>query len=305
MSSMISLNQISGTGVALITPFNSQKDVDYAALGTHVNFVINNGVDFLVALGTTAETATLSDKEKHEVVKTIKSANAGRLPLILGMGGNNTHQLVDTINKTDFDGIDGILSVTPYYSKPTQSGLYQHFKALAEVSPVPIILYNVPSRTGTNLSAETTLRLARDFENIIAIKEASGDFVQIMDLIKHKPDEFIVLSGDDATTFPLISLGGDGVISVIANGLPQEFSTMVNEALHGNYDKARELHYGFTDILKDVFIEGNPSGIKALVNMQDIIENQLRLPLLPVSDKTYERLKSQLNAFQAAIWNTF
>ncbi len=291
---MISPDQLSGTGVALVTPFNNEKDIDHKALSKLVNFVIDEGVNFLVALGTTAETATLSDKEKLEIIKTIKNTNAGRLPLVLGMGGNNTHQLVDTINKTDFDGIDAILSVTPYYNKPTQEGLYQHFKEIAKVSPVPVILYNVPSRTGVNLKAETTLQLAVDFDNIIAIKEASGDFIQIMDIIKHKPEQFIVLSGDDATTFPFLSLGGNGVISVIANALPNEFSNMVKTTLQGDYSEGRLLHYRFTDILKDIFIEGNPAGIKALLEIREIAHNQLRLPLVKVGNKTYSRLKNQL-----------
>ena len=293
---MISHHQLKGTGVALVTPFNQQNNVDHAALSKLVNFVIAEGVDFLVALGTTAETATLSTGERFEVVKTIKETNAGRLPLILGMGGNNTHQLVDTINKTDFDGIDAVLSVTPYYNKPGQEGLYRHFKAIAEVSPVPIILYNVPARTSVNLSASTTLRLARDFENIIAVKEASADFIQIMDIIKHKPEEFIVLSGDDVTTFLLLSLGGNGVISVLANALPNAYSSMVNAALQGEYEKARELHYRFTDILKDVFTEGNPAGIKALLKIREITDKTLRLPLVEVSNETYNRLKDQFNA---------
>ena len=292
---MISLNQLNGTGVALVTPFDQQKEVDHTALSKLVNFVIDGGVDFLVALGTTAETATLNEKEKLEVVKTIKEANAGRVRLILGMGNNDTRQLIDTINKTDFDGIDAILSVTPFYNKPNQEGLYQHYKAISEVSPLPIILYNVPSRTSVNLNPETTLRLARDFENIIAIKEASTDFIQIMDIIKHKPEHFIVLSGDDATTFPFITLGGNGVISVIANAFPNKFSTMVKEAILGNNIEAREIHYRFTDILKDVFIEGNPAGIKALLNMREILDNQLRLPLVEISSKTYSRLKDQFN----------
>jgi len=292
---MISLNQLNGTGVALVTPFDQQKEVDHTALSKLVNFVIDGGVDFLVALGTTAETATLNEKEKLEVVKTIKEANTGRVPLILGMGNNDTRQLIDTINKTDFDGIDAILSVTPFYNKPNQEGLYQHYKAISEVSPLPIILYNVPSRTSVNLNPETTLRLARDFENIIAIKEATTDFVQIMDIIKHKPEHFIVLSGDDATTFPFITLGGNGVISVIANAFPNKFSTMVKEAILGNNIEAREIHYRFTDILKDVFIEGNPAGIKALLNMREILDNQLRLPLVEISSKTYSRLKDQFN----------
>ncbi len=305
MAPMISPHQLKGTGVALVTPFNQQKQVDHQALAKLVNFVIDGGVDFLVALGTTAETATLNDKERLEVVKTIKKANNARVPMVIGMGGNNTNQLVDTINKTDFDGIDAILSVTPFYNKPTQDGLYLHYKTLAAVSPVPIILYNVPSRTGCNLEASTCVQLANDFENIIAVKEASGDLVQIMDIIKHKPEEFLVLSGDDASTLPILSLGGDGVISVIANGYPKAFCQMVEAAQNDNYIKARRLHYGLTDIIKNLFIEGNPAGIKAILEMREIIDNQLRLPLVPLSDKTYNTLKAQFKAFQAEFWNAF
>ncbi|MCU4175456.1 4-hydroxy-tetrahydrodipicolinate synthase [Carboxylicivirga sp. N1Y90] len=294
---MITPDQLRGTGVALITPFNSQKEIDFEALENMVNYVIRNQVDFLVALGTTSEAATLSDKEKQEVVKHIIKTNDGRLPIILGMGGNNTTQLVDTINLTNFEGIDGILSVAPYYNKPTQEGLYQHFKAVAEASPVPIILYNVPSRTASNIEANTTLRLANEFDNIIAVKEASGNFEQIMDIIKNRPDGFMVLSGDDATTLPLVSLGADGVISVIANGFPFEFSQMVREAHNNAYEEARKLHYKMTDIIKDLFAEGNPAGIKAILHARGLIQNNLRLPLVTVSEDLYKKLGKQLNDF--------
>ncbi|MBR8537832.1 4-hydroxy-tetrahydrodipicolinate synthase [Carboxylicivirga sediminis] len=302
---MISAQQLKGTGVALVTPFNEHKQVDHTALTKLVNFVIEGGVNFLVALGTTAETATLNDKERLEVVKTIKKANDSRVPIIMGMGGNNTSQLTDTINKTDFDGIDAILSVTPFYNKPTQEGLYQHYKTIAEASPVPIILYNVPSRTGCNLDASTCLQLANDFDNIIAVKEASGDLLQVMDIIKYKPDDFAVLSGDDALTLPILGLGGDGVISVVANGYPKAFSQMVQAAHNDNYIKARRLHYGLTDIIKNLFIESNPAGIKAILEMREIIDNQLRLPLVPLTEQTYDTLKAQFKAFQAEFWNAF
>ncbi len=302
---MIIAQQLNGTGVALVTPFNQQKQVDHQALAKLVDFVLDGGVNFLVALGTTAETPTLSDKERAEVVKTIKKANNGRVPIVIGMGGNSTTQLTDTINKTDFDGIDAILSVTPFYNKPTQDGLYEHYKAVAEVSPVPVILYNVPSRTGCNLEASTCVRLANDFDNIIAVKEASGDLIQVMDIIKHKPDGFVVLSGDDASTLPILSLGGDGVISVIANAYPKAFSRMVDEAINENYIKARRIHYGLTDIIKNIFIEGNPAGIKALLNMREIIDNQLRLPLVPVREGLHAELRAQFKAFQTEFWNAF
>ncbi len=292
---MITPNQLRGTGVALVTPFNSKKEIDFDALDQIVNFVIQNQVDFLVAMGTTSEAATLSNKERLEVVHHIIKVNAGRLPIILGMGGNNTAELVDTINKTDFDGIDGILSVAPYYNKPNQEGLYQHFRAVAESSPVPIILYNVPSRTASNISATTTIRLSNEFNNIIAVKEASGDFEQIMDIIKNKPENFKVLSGDDAATLPLIACGAEGVISVIANGIPFEFSQMVREALTNSMDESRKLHYRLTDIIKKLFCEGNPAGIKALLHARGLIENQLRLPLVPVTEETYRSIQNQIN----------
>lgn len=292
---MITPNQLRGTGVALVTPFNQNKDIDFEALDRVVNFVINNQVDYLVVMGTTSEAATLSEKEQMEVVHHIIKLNAGRKPIILGMGGNNTAHVMDTINKTNFDGIDAILSVAPYYNKPNQEGLYQHFKAIAEVSPVPIVLYNVPGRTASNINASTTLHLANTFDNIIAIKEASGDFEQIMDIIKYKPESFKVLSGDDATSLPLIACGVEGVISVIANGIPFEFSQLVREALSNNWPESRQLHYRLTDIIKNLFCEGNPAGIKALLHARGLIENQLRLPLVPVSDKTYQSILKQIN----------
>jgi 4-hydroxy-tetrahydrodipicolinate synthase len=292
---MISANQLKGTGVALVTPFNQNNEVDHTSLKNLVNNVIDNGIDFLVALGTTAETATLNGKEKLEVIHTIKEANKGRLPLVLGMGDNNTAQLIESINRTNFDGIDAILTVTPFYNKPNQAGLYQHYKAISEVSPVPIILYNVPSRTGCNLNTKTCIRLANDFENIVAVKEASGNMEQIMDIINYKPDDFVVLSGDDAGTLPLIALGGHGVISVIANAFPSDFSNMVKAAQNNEMVLARHIHYKLTDIIKNIFAEGNPAGIKAILHQQQIIDNQLRLPLVPVTDKLYEQLKSQIS----------
>lgn len=292
---MLTPNQLQGTGVALVTPFNSKKDIDFDALDRVVHFVIQNQVDFLVALGTTSEAATLSDKEKREVVRHIIATNAGRKPVIVGMGGNNTAHVVDLINKTDFDGIDGILSVVPFYNKPSQEGIYQHFKAISLASPVPIILYNVPGRTSCNIEAETTLRLANDFENIIGIKEASVDFEQIMHIIKNKPEHFKVISGDDVTTLPLISAGADGVISVTANGFPFEFSQMVREVLSGSMTEARKLHYVLTDMIKILFSEGNPAGIKALLNIRKLIDNNLRLPLVPVSKETYIKIENHLS----------
>ncbi len=294
---MISPNQLKGTGVALVTPFTANKKVDYPALERLVNHVIEGGVDFLVALGTTAETATLNEEEKEVVVKTIIKVTNDRVPIVLGIGGNNTQSIIETIRHSNLEGISAILSVTPYYNKPNQEGLYQHYKAVAEASPLPIILYNVPVRTGVNLEAETCLKLANSFSNIIAVKEASGDLAQIMDIISKKPEEFIVLSGDDALTLPLVSLGGHGVISVIANAYPAEFSEMVNLCNDNRFEEARHLHYKLNDILKTVFKEGNPTGIKALLQLHEIIENQLRLPLVPLSDETFEELKVQSGTF--------
>lgn len=294
---MITPEQLRGTGVALVTPFTPGKEVDFRALENMINFVIDNRVDFLVILGTTAETATLTEKEQQLVVNTVIRVNNGRVPLILGMGGNNTAKVVDTINKTNFERIDAILSVTPYYNKPNQEGLYLHYKEISLASPVPIVLYNVPSRTGANLESATTLQLAREFDNIIAVKEASGNFIQIMDLIKNRPKDFLVLSGDDATTFPLVTLGGDGVISVIANAFPLEFSQMVRDALNDDLNKSKAMHFRFTDIIKDLFIEGNPAGVKALLNVRGLVENELRLPLVPVSRETFIKLKQQIEEF--------
>ncbi len=294
---MLTPYQLGGTGVALVTPFDSNKDIDFESLDRLCHFVIQNQVDFLVALGTTSEASTLSEKEKREVVRHIITANGGRKPIIVGMGGNNTAQVVDTINKTDFDGIDGILSVVPFYNKPSQEGIYQHFAEISNASPVPIILYNVPGRTSSNMDAETTIRLANDFENIIAVKEASGDFIQIMNIIHKKPDDFMVLSGDDASTLPLISLGADGVISVTANGFPFEFSQMVREVLDQSMDEACKIHYSLLDVIQLLFCEGNPSGIKALLHLRGLIDNNLRLPLVPVSKETYIAIENILNKF--------
>lgn len=294
---MITPEQLRGTGIALVTPFNKDKTVDLRALENLVNFVIDNKVDFLVILGTTAETATLTPDEQKQVVDTVIRVNNGRVPVVMGLGGNNTAKVVETIRQTNFDGIDAILSVTPYYNKPNQEGLYLHYKEVSMASPVPIILYNVPGRTGANLESSTTIQLATDFKNIIAVKEASGNFIQIMDLIKNRPKGFLVLSGDDATTFPLVTLGGDGVISVIGNAFPLEFSQMVRDALNDNLNKSKAMHFRFTDIIKDLFVEGNPAGIKALLNIRGLVENELRLPLVPVSRETFINLKQQMEEF--------
>ena len=270
-------NKFKGLGIALITPFKSDGEVDYEALTRLVEYQIRNGVDFLCIMGTTAETPCLSADEKKILKKMLVERVAGRVPLLMGCGG-----------------IDGILSVCPYYNKPSQEGLYQHFKAIAEASPVPVVLYNVPGRTGVNMSAETTLRLARDFENIVAVKEASGNMTQLEDVIKNKPRDFDVLSGDDGITYPLITMGAVGVISVIGNALPAEFSRMVRMALNGDYEHARIIHHKFSDLFKLLFVDGNPAGVKAMLHAMGMIENQLRLPLVPTRLTTMEKISSIL-----------
>lgn len=291
----MSYNRFKGTGVAMITPFKTDKSVDFRAFENLIESLIRNQVDYLLVMGTTAESVTLSEEEKNEIIETAIRVNAGRVPLMLGLGGNCTENVVKAIKKQNFDGIDAILSVTPYYNKPNQEGLYLHYSEIAKASPVPVMLYNVPGRTGINMKSETVLRLAFEHKNIFGIKEASGDIIQIMDLIKNRPNGFLVVSGDDAITFPLVTLGGDGVISVIANAFPKEFSQMVRDVLNGDLDKSKAMHFRYTDIIKNLFIEGNPAGIKALLNIQNMIENELRLPLVPVSTPTYLQLKEQVN----------
>ncbi|MBQ3771191.1 MAG: 4-hydroxy-tetrahydrodipicolinate synthase [Bacteroidaceae bacterium] len=274
-------NIFRGMGVALITPFKADFSVDYESLDRLLDYLINEGADFLCILATTGETPCLSAEEKSKVKNLIIEKVAGRIPILMGCGGNNTMAVVEELKNGDFKGIDGVLSVCPYYNKPSQEGLYQHFKTIAAATNLPVVLYNVPGRTGINLAAETTLRLARDCENIVAIKEASGNFTQIDDIIKNKPADFDVLSGDDGITFPLITLGATGVISVIGNALPKEFSRMVRLALNGDYDSARTIHHRFTELFSLLFVDGNPAGVKAMLNSMGMIENVLRLPLVP------------------------
>ena len=277
-------------GVALVTPFKDDMSVDYEALERLVEFQLRNGTDYLVVLGTTGETPTLNDSERQAIIDTVVRINAGRVPIVLGIGGNNTMGVVEQIRKTDFTNIDAILSVSPYYNKPSQEGLYQHYKTIAESTYMPIIIYNVPGRTGANISAETTLRLARDFHNIVAIKEASGNFKQIDDIIKNKPANFMVISGDDGITFPLITLGAVGVISVIGNALPAEFSRMVRLALKGEYNSSLTIHHKFTELFKLLFVDGNPAGVKAMLSEMGLIQNELRLPLVPARLGTEKRI---------------
>lgn len=294
-------NKLTGMGVALITPFKTDESIDFDALGRIVDHQIKNGTDYLVVCGTTAETPTLTEKEKDEITRFVIQKNAGRLPIVLGVGGNNTKAVVEKLKTTDFRGIDAILSVTPYYNKPSQEGLYQHYAAIAKASPLPVILYNVPGRTGVNMLASTTLRLANEFSNICAVKEASGNFTQIDDIIKNKPRDFMVISGDDGITFPLITLGAVGVISVIGNAFPREFSRMVRLALQGDYAGSRQIHHRFTELIELLFVEGNPAGVKSMLAVMGMIENVLRLPLVPNTIKTYEKIRLVLNELNASL----
>lgn len=288
-------SKLKGMGVALITPFKEDETIDFDALARLVEHQIKSGTDYLVVCGTTAETPTLTEAEKEQISEFVIQVNNGRLPIVLGVGGNNTKAVVEKLTTTDLEGVDAILSVTPYYNKPSQEGLYQHYAAIAKASPKPIILYNVPGRTGVNMTASTTLRLASEFKNICAVKEASGNFTQIDDIIKNKPEDFMVISGDDGITFPLITLGAVGVISVIGNAFPKEFSRMVRLALQGDYAKARQIHHRFTELIELLFVEGNPAGVKSMLALMGFIENKLRLPLVPNTIKTYEKIRQVLN----------
>ncbi len=284
-----------GMGVALVTPFKEDETIDFDALKKIIEHQIKNGTDYLVVCGTTAETPTLTGEEKEEIKQFVAEITNGRIPLVYGIGGNNTREVVHKLQTTDLTAYDAILSVTPYYNKPSQEGLYQHYAAIAKASPLPVILYNVPGRTGVNMTADTTLRLANEFSNICAVKEASGNFSQIDQIIKNKPTDFLVISGDDGITFPLITLGAVGVISVIGNAFPKEFSRMVRLALQGDYDKARQIHYSFTELIELLFVEGNPAGVKSMLALMGMIENKLRLPLVPNTIKTYEKIRKVLN----------
>jgi 4-hydroxy-tetrahydrodipicolinate synthase len=288
-------SKLTGMGVALITPFNGDETVDFAALARVTEHLIKNNADYIVVCGTTAETPTLTETEKREIAAFVINTVAGRCPVVLGVGGNNTKAVVEHLKNDDFTGADAILSITPYYNKPSQEGLYRHFAEIAKASPLPVILYNVPGRTGINMTAATTIRLANDFENICAIKEASGNFTQIDDIIKNKPADFMVISGDDGITFPLVTLGAVGVISVIGNAFPREFGKMVRLALQGDYDNARSIHHRFTELFDLLFVEGNPAGVKSMLAVMGFINNVLRLPLVPNTIKTYEKIRVVLN----------
>lgn len=279
-----------GTGVAIVTPFNDDKSVDYNSLEKLVNHLISNGIDYLVVQGTTGESVTLSKQEKEDTLAFIIKINNGRLPIVLGIGGNCTATVVEAFKSTETTGVDAILSVSPYYNKPTQEGIYQHYKAISEVSELPIILYNVPGRTSSNILPATTLRLANDFDNIIAVKEAAGSLEQCMEIINNKPANFLVISGDDALTLPMIACGGDGVISVLANAFPKGFSDMVSAALNNDMELSRTLHYKYFEMIHYLFVEGNPAGVKAALKELNVTGDAVRLPLVNVSEKTKNKI---------------
>lgn len=290
----MSQNIFKGLGIALITPFNASGAVDYVVLKQLVEYQLKNGADFFCILATTGETPTLTDDEKQRIKELVVEVVAGRVPILLGCGGNNTAAIVEELHTRDFSGIDGILSVCPYYNKPSQEGLYQHFKTIANATDMKVVLYNVPGRTGVNMKAETTVRLARDCKNIVAVKEASGNLEQVDEIIKNKPDTFDVISGDDALTFPMIACGAVGVISVIGNALPKEFSRMLRLEQNGEFEPARKIHHMFTDLFNLLFVDGNPAGVKAMLHEMGMIENVLRLPLVPTRLTTMQRISECL-----------
>ncbi|EKX97486.1 dihydrodipicolinate synthase [Hoylesella saccharolytica F0055] len=287
-------NMFKGLGIALVTPFKQDGTIDYDALKRLVEYQTDNGADFLCILGTTSEAPCLDREEKEEIKRFVVDLNRGRLPILMGCGGNNTRAVIQELKSIDLQGIDGILSVCPYYNKPSQEGLYQHFRQIAENSALPLVLYNVPGRTGINMQAETTVRLANDCSNIIAIKEAAGSLEQVDEIIKNKPEHFEVLSGDDALAFPMIASGASGVISVIGNALPKEFSRMIRLEFNGEYEPARKIHHRFTELYSLLFVDGNPAGVKALLHEMGFIENELRLPLVPTRVATVQKMAAIL-----------
>ncbi len=290
----MSQNIFKGLGIALITPFNASGAVDYVVLKQLVEYQLKNGADFFCILATTGETPTLTDDEKQRIKELVVEVVAGRVPILMGCGGNNTAAIVEELHTRDFSGIDGILSVCPYYNKPSQEGLYQHFKTIANATDMKVVLYNVPGRTGVNMKAETTVRLARDCKNIVAVKEASGNLEQVDEIIKNKPDTFDVISGDDALTFPMIACGAVGVISVIGNALPKEFSRMLRLEQNGEFEPARKIHHMFTDLFNLLFVDGNPAGVKAMLHEMGMIENVLRLPLVSTRLTTMQKISECL-----------
>lgn len=287
-------SEITGTGVAIVTPFLTSGKIDFPSLGKLITHIIDGGCDFIVSLGTTSEAVTLTSNEKIEVMNFVVDEVNNRVPIVMGVGGNNTSAVVDALRSTDFMGVSAILSVAPYYNKPNQRGIYEHFKQIALNSPVPVILYNVPGRTSSNICANTVVKLASEFENIIAVKEASGDLSQVMQIIKNKPEGFKVFSGDDGLTFPMIALGADGVISVVANAFPSEFSTMVNLMLNQELLSAKQIHYSLVNFIDMLFADGNPAGIKAALEIFGILGNNLRLPMVPVNHELYLKIAGEI-----------
>lgn len=286
------MNELKGLGVAMVTPFKKNKEIDFIALEKLTNKLIKGGVDYLVVMGTTGESATLSSSEKQAVLEAVKKTNQDRLPLVFGIGGNDTMKMKEEYHSFDLTGISAILTASPYYNKPSQEGIYQHYKELAQLSKLPIILYNVPARTGSNMTTQTTLRLAREFDNIVGIKEASGNISQVMEIIHEKPKDFLLISGDDALTLPMIACGAEGLISVIANSHPETTKELVQKGMSGEYDSARVAHYSLLKLIDGIFEDGNPGGVKVLLNEQGIMENEVRLPLVPVNKELESRLRS-------------
>ncbi len=287
------MNRFYGTGVAMVTPFDADGQVDYQGLRNLINHLIDGGVEYLVSLGTTGESVTLNKEEKKKIFEFTAEVAAGRVNLVAGIGGNNTHEIVNEVRAFNVAGYDAILSASPAYNKPTQEGIYQHYKAIAEVAPLPVILYNVPGRTGSNISAETTVRLANDFKNIIAIKEASGNFDQMNQIMRDKPEDFLLISGDDPITLPMVALGAVGVISVVGNALPRQFSDMTRFCLQGDFKSAQKIHSSFIDFTRMAFAEGNPAGVKAALKYLGICGDTVRLPLVPVSTKLAEKINQE------------
>ena len=287
-------NIFKGLGIALVTPFKTDGSIDYEALKRLIEYQTDNGADFLCILGTTSESPCLDQEERAEIKRFVVEVNQGRLPVLMGCGGNNTRAVVKELQSFDLRGVDGILSVCPYYNKPSQEGLYRHFKMIADNCPLPVVLYNVPGRTGINLKSQTTIRLANDCRNIVAVKEAGGSLEQVDEIIKNKPSHFDVLSGDDALTFPMIASGAAGVISVIGNALPREFSRMIRLEFNGEYEPARKIHHRFTELYSLLFVDGNPAGVKALLHEMGFIENELRLPLVPTRVATVQKMAAIL-----------
>jgi 4-hydroxy-tetrahydrodipicolinate synthase len=291
---MKDMKKFRGTGVAIVTPFKNDSSIDFAALGRVVNHVINGGVNYIVVMGTTGESSTLTKDEKKAILSYVAEVTDNRVPIVTGIGGNNTQEVINCVRHSNLTGVDGILSVAPYYNKPNQRGLIQHFKAIATCSPIPVILYNVPGRTCSNITSETCLELANECENIVGIKEASGDIAQIMRIIKAKPDNFSVISGDDMMTIPIIAAGGSGVISVLANAFPVATSDLVSNALKSNFKSAREIQLRFLEMIELLFMDGNPAGVKAMLSIMNICQNTLRLPLVPVNRTIYTRIQKAI-----------